>query len=88
VTDNPPAMREWSPFASVHPPHIDGFLVARQGQFKLIDLGNGRTRVEGTTWYQHNMWPESYWRLWSDYIIHRIHTRVLEHVKREAERDS
>jgi hypothetical protein len=26
-----------------------------------------------------------YWRLWSDYIIHRVHTRVLEHIKMEAE---
>ncbi len=31
------------------------------------------------------MWPVAYWQLWSDYIIHRIHTRVLNHIKRNAE---
>jgi hypothetical protein len=32
------------------------------------------------------MWPAGYWRLWSDAIIHRIHVRVLTHVKHLAER--
>jgi hypothetical protein len=25
------------------------------------------------------MWPAAYWIRWSDYIIHRIHGRVLTH---------
>ena len=32
-------------------------------------------------WYRHHMWPAMYGRLWSDSIIHRIHLRVLNHVK-------
>jgi hypothetical protein len=31
------------------------------------------------------MWPAAYWHLWSDYIIHRIHGRVLDHIKTLAE---
>jgi len=31
------------------------------------------------------MWPGPYWRLWSDMIIHRIHLRVFEHIKRLSE---
>jgi hypothetical protein len=31
------------------------------------------------------MWPARYWRAWSDGIIHTIHRRVLEHVKRRSE---
>jgi hypothetical protein len=27
------------------------------------------------------MWPQAYWRWWSDFLIHRIHARVLEHVR-------
>ncbi len=84
VTENPAPMKEFSPF-DIHPPHLDNFLVAHAGEFKLIDLGNGRTRIEGTTWYEHRMWPQTYWRWWSDYIIHRIHRRVLEHVKMLSE---
>ncbi|HEV2294594.1 MAG TPA: hypothetical protein VGR35_12125 [Tepidisphaeraceae bacterium] len=85
VTENPPPMREWSPYAQVHPPHLENFLVARGGQFKLIELPGRRTRLEGTTWYRHTLWPETYWRWWSDFIIHRIHRRVLEHVKTLSE---
>jgi hypothetical protein len=31
------------------------------------------------------MWPVSYWRLWSDFIVHQIHLRVFRQVKRLAE---
>ena len=85
VTQNPPPMREWSPYANVHPPHLENFLVSRGGQFKLIELPGGGTRLEGTTWYRHTLWPETYWRWWSDFIIHRIHRRVLDHVKALSE---
>ena len=85
VASSPPPMQEWTPYAEIHPPHLSGFLVSRRGQFLLTPLAVGRTQIEGTTWYQHNMWPAGYWRLWSDTIIHRIHLRVLRHIKREAE---
>ena len=80
VTENPPPMREWTPYGESHPPHLSGFMVSRAGQFRLTELAGGGTRLEGTTWYQHHMWPAAYWRLWSDLIIHRIHLRVLRHI--------
>lgn len=85
VTKNPPPMEEWTPYEHVHPPHLDGFLASERGQFQLVALPGGGTRLEGTTWYRHNMWPVSYWQTWSDYIIHRIHLRVLQHIKARAE---
>ncbi|MEX2388222.1 MAG: hypothetical protein WD534_10105 [Phycisphaeraceae bacterium] len=85
VTHNPPPMREWSLYEHVHPPHLDGFLASEHGQFRLERLPDGRTRLEGTTWYRQRMWPQAYWQLWSDAIIHRIHGRVLEHVKTLSE---
>jgi hypothetical protein len=88
VTSNPRAMNEWGLFGAIEAPHLDGFLVSRRGQFLLQPLPGGRTRLEGTTWYQHHLWPASYWRLWSDEIIHRIHAEVLRHVKRLAEDDA
>jgi hypothetical protein len=50
--------------------------------------GGRRTRIAGTTWYEHNLWPAGYWRVWSNHIIHRIHGRVLNHVKRLSEQAS
>jgi hypothetical protein len=63
------------------------FQYYRWGVFRLTGMAEGRTQLEGTTWYQHHLWPAAYWRLWSDAIIHKIHQRVLDHIKRSAERD-
>jgi hypothetical protein len=88
VTSNPAPMQEWTLYREIHPAHLNGFLESRQGQFLLTALPGGGTRLEGTTWYQHNLWPASYWQLWSDTIIHEIHLRVLRHIKRLAEHDT
>jgi uncharacterized membrane protein YhaH (DUF805 family) len=85
VTSNPAPMQEWNPLFEINPPHLDGFLVSKQGQFLLTPLPGGKTLLKGSTLYQHGLWPASYWRLWSDPIIHRIHDRVLRHVKTLAE---
>jgi len=86
VTSSPPPMREWSLYDDVRAPHLEGFLQSRRGEFRLIPLPGGRTRLEGRTWYQVRMAPEWYWRLWSDVIIRRIHARVLDHIRSESTR--
>jgi hypothetical protein len=85
VTSNPPPMHEWTPYSKIEPPHLKGFLVSNGGQFLLTALPGGHTRLEGTTWYHHGLWPAAYWRLWSDEIIHEIHMRVLRHIKTNTE---
>jgi hypothetical protein len=88
VAQQPPAMQEMSPYPDLKPPHLDDYLVSKGGQFLLTPLPNGGTHLEGTTWYSHKIWPAAYWHLWSDTIIHRIHQRVLEHIKHETETES
>jgi hypothetical protein len=85
VTSNPAPMEEWTPYHHIEPPHLHGFLVSNGGQFLLTPRPDGGTRLEGTTWYRHSLWPAQYWRLWSDVIIHQIHLRVLRHIRDEAE---
>lgn len=85
VTSNPAPMQEWTPYFHIDPPHLHGFLVSQGGQFLLTPLPNGGTRLEGTTWYRHGLWPSAYWRVWSDAISHRIHFRVLQHIRDVAE---
>jgi hypothetical protein len=86
VTAQPDPMRELSPWRHVHPPHLsEQSLRSRRGEFRLVDLGDGRTRLEGRTWYTFDMHPRAYWTLWSDMAIHAIHRRVLDHVRRLAE---
>ncbi len=78
-------MREVSPWGEVHPPHLDGFLRSRRGEFRLRPLEGGRTLLEGTTVYENRMWPAPYWGAWSDELIHTIHRRVLRHIAAQAE---
>ncbi len=81
VTAQPSPMKESSWYPDLRPAHLDGFLVSEGGEFRLEALPGGRTRLTGTTWYRHEIRPSWYWRPFSDAIIHRIHERVLAHVK-------
>ena len=85
VTKQPHPMFELSPYRHVHPPHLEDTFKSTRGEFRLIEIPNGRTRLEGITWYKIGMGPQIYWRLWTDAIVHRIHLRVLEHIKKEVE---
>ncbi|MBL7938656.1 MAG: hypothetical protein JNL43_04780 [Flavobacteriales bacterium] len=85
VLDDPPPMTELTIYEQIDAPHVDGFFRSRNGQFKLIEQAGGSTLLEGTTWYTHDIWPAWYWRIWSDAVLHRIHGRVLEHIRNESE---
>ena len=85
VTAQPGSMEELSLYSDLRPPHLENYLISKQGQFELKSLPDGTTLLEGTTWYQNRFWPAPYWHLWSDHIIHTIHKRVLLHIKSLAE---
>ncbi len=56
VLQQPEPMRELSIW-DIDAPHLHDYFVSKQGQFKLIALPNGNTRLEGTTWYYHDISP-------------------------------
>ncbi len=85
VTQNPAPMREWSLYGEISPKHLHGYLISREGEFRLTPLAGNRTLLEGTSWYQHGLWPAPYWRLWSNAVIHRIHLRVFRQIKALSE---
>ena len=85
VTASPPPMDEWTPYGQLNDvPHLRGFFEATQGEFRLERIDEGHTRLHGTTWYRHRIWPAPYWKLWSDAIVKRIHLRVLEHIRERS----
>lgn len=86
VLEQPEPMKEMS-FWDIDAPHLHDYFVSKKGQFKLTELPNGQTELEGTTWYYHDIKPDFYWRIWSDWIIHNIHDRVLNHIKVNAEKE-
>jgi len=85
VRSSPAPLRELSFYTDISPPHLHGYLRSRKGEFRLVALPGGQTRLEGSTWYEIEMAPEAYWKLWSDFLIHKIHDRVLDHIKLEVE---
>jgi hypothetical protein len=84
VSSSPPPMKELSPYEQVNAPHLHGHMVSKHGQFRLVQQGDN-VMLEGTTWYMHTLAPQWYWGPISDYMIHRIHERVLNHIKRMVE---
>jgi uncharacterized membrane protein YhaH (DUF805 family) len=86
VTENPAPMEELTPYHHIETPHLRGYFVSHEGQFKLTPLPGNRTRLTGTTWYTDRVWPSAYWQICSDYIIHHIHLRVLRHIQSESEK--
>jgi uncharacterized membrane protein YhaH (DUF805 family) len=87
VAESPVPMEEWSPYRDLYAKHLDSGFRSRRGEFRLVALPGGRTRLEGRTWYALTIEPHAYWRLQADAIVHLIHRRVLRHVKQLAERD-
>jgi hypothetical protein len=87
VTAQPPSMTELSPYRHVNAPHLEGYMVSRRGEFRLVGLANGHTRLEGSTFYTLALFPESYWAIWGEQLLHAIHGRVLDHIKQLSEND-
>lgn len=86
VIEQPIPMNEFNPFRDIQPQHLQGYFVSKKGQFKLTKISEHSTELEGTTFYQLDILPQQYWQLWSDFIIHKIHERVLNHIKNESEK--
>jgi hypothetical protein len=85
ITAQAPPMTEMSPYRDVHAPHLDGYFRATHGEFRLMPLPHGRTRLEGRTQYVVDMFPQGYWTVPARAIVSAIHTRVLHHIQTLAE---
>lgn len=88
ISAMPDPMRELTPYGTARPPHLDGYLRTTRGEFRLIPIGAHRTRIVGTTWYDLRMAPDFYWSGYADWLIGKIHRRVLTHIKQLSEKDA
>ena len=85
VWQQPVPLTELSFYKHVNAPHLENFFSSVKGQFLLTETKDHQTLLSGTTWYKNKMWPAPYWKLWSDAILHKIHLRVLNHIKKTTE---
>jgi len=88
VSASPAPMEEWSPYRRVEAAHLDSGFRSRRGEFRLIELPGGRTRLEGRTWYTLDIHPSWYWGVYADAIVHVIHQRVLRHIRSLSESEA
>ena len=85
VNTTPAPMEETSIYPNLNPPHLEGYFHSRKARFELVDLGHGRTRVIGTSWYQNQLFPVAYWSIWSDAAVKAVQVNVLAHIKALSE---
>jgi uncharacterized membrane protein YhaH (DUF805 family) len=85
IDSQPDPLRELTLYRTVRQPHLDGAVRNRIGEFELVALDGGRTKLVGRSWYETTLHPTMYWEAYSEYVIHAIHLRVMQNVKRRAE---
>ena len=83
--DQPPLMKELSIYPEVDAPHLHGFVRSLKGEFRLTPTSNGNTLLEGRSFYRTEIAPVAYWGVISDYVVHMIHHRVLNHIRELSE---
>jgi uncharacterized membrane protein YhaH (DUF805 family) len=79
-----PAMRELSPYAHVHAPHVVGYFRTMNTSFELVRRASGTEVIERTS-HELRLEPVLYWLPLARAIIAANNARVLRHLKREAE---
>src|SRR5262249_39740912 len=85
--NQPPAMRELSPYANVHAPHVMGYSRTTHTRFDLAARDGGGTEVIELTSHELRLEPVLYWLPLARWVVRMNNARVLAHLKRQAERD-
>lgn len=84
VTQDPPVMRELSPYRHVNAPHVQGYFHTVSTSFELLPTAGG-TRVVEETRHELKLDPAPYWLPLTQYAVDRNNARVLASLKRQAE---
>lgn len=85
VEQDVPAMRELSPYHHVHAPHATGYFRTTLTRFDLVPQPDGGTQIVEHTSHLLKLEPVLYWLPMVRLIVHMNNSRVLRHVKRQAE---
>lgn len=67
-------------------PEAYGHITLHRGRFVLQDNRDGTTTLIGSSWYTLHVRPRWYFDLWTRDMTRAVHLRVMNHIKRLAER--
>jgi uncharacterized membrane protein YhaH (DUF805 family) len=86
VEKDVPSIDEISPYRQVHAPHAVGYFRTSLTSFELAPRPDGDTEIIERTSHQLKLGPVYYWLPMARWIVRENNARVLEHVRRQAER--
>jgi hypothetical protein len=87
VLNDVPAMRELSAYSHVHAPHVVGYFTTKSMSFELVPRSDGRTEIVEQTSHELRLDPIFYWLPFARLTVHENNARVLEHIRRQSERE-
>jgi uncharacterized membrane protein YhaH (DUF805 family) len=87
VVEDVPSLREMSPYAHVHAPHVIGYFTTSFTSFELVAQGEARTLIVERTAHELRLDPIFYWLPFTRWIVHENNARVLAHIRWQSERD-
>ena len=79
-------MHEMSPYDHVHAPHAIGYFTTCLTSFDLVPRDGNRTELIERSSHTLRLEPILYWLPMARWIVHENNTRVMAHIKRQAER--
>jgi uncharacterized membrane protein YhaH (DUF805 family) len=85
VLDDIPALHELSPYPEVHAPHAVGYFRTTRMSFELVREPDGTTTLIERTSHALRLEPVLYWLPMARWAIHQNNTRVLAHIRDQAE---
>jgi uncharacterized membrane protein YhaH (DUF805 family) len=88
VLSDVPSMHELSPYEHVHAPHAIGYFRTLDTSFELVPRSDGGTDVIEHTSHELRLDPIFYWLPLARWMVHQNNSRVLTHIRRQAERNA
>jgi len=86
VVRDVPTMRELSPYAHVHTRHNIGYFSTKEASFELVPLEGGSTRLTERTSHSLKLDPVLYWLPLAREMVDQNKRRMLDQIRRQAER--
>lgn len=86
VEKDVPALRELSFYKHVHAPHVIGYFMTTYTSFELVPLPDGRTQMVERTSHEIRLEPILYWMPLARWVVDQNNARVLDHIRRQAEK--
>ncbi|MDX5444221.1 MAG: hypothetical protein LPJ89_10620 [Hymenobacteraceae bacterium] len=86
--DTPAPMKELSFYNDLHLPHLHGYFKISSGQILLKQLNENQTLLTAKTTYSYNIKPLQYWKIWTNFLLNKIHNQVINTIKSKSENSS